>query len=412
PRVLIGRDTRRSGAMLEAALASGLCAMGVHATSAGVVPTPAVAYLVREGHYDLGIVISASHNPARDNGVKLIGGDGYKFPDEYESRIEARLADAPEPFPYPPPDKIGLWQFDERESEQYLLYLLHIMREMTGEREPLRGVHVAIDCANGAASQYAPVVLHELGARVSLYAGEPDGDNINLGCGSTHLETLQNAVLETDADLGVAFDGDADRALFVDEKGDPVDGDAMMTLWALTRHRAGALQPPLVIATEMSNLGMQRRLEAEGIQLQRTPVGDRYVAEAMRATNALIGGEQSGHIIFRERATTGDGLITMLEMLGLYLHYGKPFSEIAHPFTPYPQKLVTIPVQDKHAWKTHPAIQECIRAVERTLGAQGRLNVRASGTENAIRVMVEAETPDLVEQALAPLVQTIQQTLG
>lgn len=412
PRVLIGRDPRRSSPMLESALVSGLCAMGVHATSAGVVPTPAVAYLVREGHYDLGIVISASHNPAHDNGVKLIGADGYKFPDEYEAQIEARLADAPEPFPYPPPDKIGLWHFDERESEQYLLYLLHIMREMTGEREPLRGIHIALDCANGAASQFAPVVLHELGAKVSLYAGEPDGDNINLGCGSTHLAHLQNAVLETDADLGVAFDGDADRALFVDEKGDPVDGDAIMTLWAITRHRAGTLQPPLVIATEMSNLGMQRRLEAEGIQLQRTPVGDRYVAEAMRATGALIGGEQSGHIIFSERATTGDGLITMLETLGLYLHYRKPFSEIAHPFTPYPQKLVTIPVKDKHAWKTHPLIQQRIREVEHMLGERGRLNVRASGTESAIRVMVEAETHELVEAALAPLTEVIAETLG
>ncbi|MCS7208637.1 MAG: phosphoglucosamine mutase [Fimbriimonadales bacterium] len=412
PRVLIGRDTRRSGAMLETALASGLCAMGVYATSAGVVPTPAIAYLVREGHYDLGIVISASHNPARDNGVKLIGGDGYKFPDEYEAHIETRLNHAPEPFPYPPADAIGLWQYDEREREQYLLYLLHTMRELTGEREPLRGIHIAVDCANGAASAYAPTVLHELGAKVSVYAGEPDGDNINFECGSTHLDTLQRAVLETNADLGVAFDGDADRALFCDEKGNPVDGDRIMTLWALTRHQQHTLHPPLVVATEMSNLGMQRRLEAEGIQLQRTKVGDRYVAEAMRATGALIGGEQSGHIIFRERATTGDGLITMLETLNLYRRLGKPFSEIAHPFTPYPQKLVTVPVQDKHAWQTHPEIQARIGEAERALGARGRLNIRASGTENAVRVMVEAETPDLVEATLVPIVEAIRNAFG
>ncbi|MFN3690168.1 MAG: phosphoglucosamine mutase, partial [Fimbriimonadales bacterium] len=412
PRVLIGRDTRRSGAMLETALVSGLCSMGVHVVSAGVVPTPAVAYLVREGHYDLGVVISASHNPAHDNGIKLIGSDGYKFPDAYEAQIEARLAEAPEPFPYPPPNRIGLWQFDERESEQYLLYLLHIMRELTGEREPLRGVRIAVDCANGAASQYAPVVLHELGAKVSLYGGEPDGDNINLNCGSTHLETLQNAMLETDADLGVAFDGDADRALFVDEKGDPVDGDAVMTLWAITRHQQNTLNPPLVIATEMSNLGMQRRLEAEGIQLQRTKVGDRYVAEAMRTSGALIGGEQSGHIIFTERATTGDGLITMLEVLNLCLHYQRPFSEIAHPFVPYPQKLITIPVRDKHAWQTHAEIQSLIREAERQLGEQGRLNIRASGTENAIRIMVEAETVEMVETTITPLAETIRRVFG
>ncbi|MFN4032801.1 MAG: phosphoglucosamine mutase [Fimbriimonadales bacterium] len=412
PRVLIGRDTRRSGSMLEAALASGLCAVGVHVTSAGVVPTPAVAYLAREGHYDLGVVISASHNPAQDNGVKLIGGDGYKFPDEYEAQIEARLQHAPEPFPYPPPENIGVWQFDARESEQYLLYLLHVMRELTGEREPLRGVHIAVDCANGAASQYAPVVLHELGAKVSLYAGEPDGDNINLDCGSTHLENLQRAVLETDADLGVAFDGDADRALFCDENGDPVDGDAIMTLWAITRRQQRTLEPPLVIATEMSNLGMQRRLEAEGVALQRTKVGDRYVAEAMRATGALIGGEQSGHIIFSERATTGDGLITMLETLALYLHYQQPFSQIAHPFEPYPQKLVTLRVQDKHGWQSHPIVQERMRQVEAMLGARGRLNVRASGTESAVRVMVEAETLALVDAAIAPIAEVIQELFG
>jgi phosphoglucosamine mutase len=353
PRVLTGRDTRRSGPMIETALVSGITSMGVHATSAGVVPTPAIAYLVREGHYDLGVVISASHNPAHDNGIKLIGGDGYKFPDEYEAEIEAKLAESPEPFPYPPPDRIGFWEYDERESEQYLLHLLHIMREQTGEREPLRGVHIALDCANGAASQYAPVVLHELGAKVSLYAGEPDGDNINLNCGSTHLENLQSALLETNADIGVAFDGDADRALFCDERGDTVDGDAIMTLWALTRRQQSALIPPLVVATEMSNLGMQKRLEAEGIQLHRTKVGDRYVAEAMRATGAPIGGEQSGHIIFRERATTGDGLITMLETLALWLQYQKPFSEIAHPFEPYPQKLISVPVRDKHGWQAN-----------------------------------------------------------
>jgi len=412
PRVLIGRDTRRSGAMLEAALVSGITSMGVNATSAGVVPTPAVAYLAREGHYDLGIVISASHNPARDNGIKLIGGDGYKFPDEYEAQIEARLAETTEPFPYPPADKIGFWEYDERESEQYLLYLLHLMREQTGEREPLHGIHVALDCANGAASQYAPVVLHELGAKVSLYAGEPDGDNINLHCGSTHPENLQRAMLETNAHIGIAFDGDADRALFCDERGDIVDGDAVMTLWALTRHQQNTLNPPLVVATEMSNLGMQKRLEAEGIQLHRTKVGDRYVAEAMRATGALIGGEQSGHIIFSERTTTGDGLITMLEILALWLRHQKPFSEIAHPFEPYPQKLVSVPVRDKHSWQSHPEIQAHIKEAERLLGTRGRLNIRASGTENLIRVMVEAETPELVDAALTPVVEAVRRALS
>ncbi|CUU36492.1 MAG: phosphoglucosamine mutase [Armatimonadetes bacterium] len=412
PRVLIGRDTRRSGAMLETALISGLTAVGVHATSAGVVPTPAIAYLVREGRYDLGIVLSASHNPAPDNGIKLIGGDGYKFPDEYEAEIERLLNEAPEPFPYPAPDQIGLWELSAREAEQYLLYLLHLMREMTGEREPLRGMHIAVDCANGAASAFAPVLLSELGAKVSAVACEPNGDNINEGCGSTHIDHLQRTVRETGAHLGVAFDGDADRALFCDENAEPVDGDAIMTLWALTRQQQGSLQPPLVVATEMSNLGMEKRLQAEGITLLRTKVGDRYVAEAMRAHHALIGGEQSGHLIFAERATTGDGLITMLETLNLALRLQRPFSEIAHPFEPYPQKLVTIPVQDKHAWQTHPEIQAQIARVQALLAGRGRLNIRASGTENAIRIMVEAETPALVDEALQPLVDAVRNALA
>lgn len=412
PRVLIGRDTRRSGGMLETALISGLTSVGVYATSAGVVPTPAVAYLVREGHYDLGVVLSASHNPAQDNGIKLIGGDGYKLPDEYEAAIEARLEKAPEPFAYPSADRIGLWNYDERESEQYLLYLLHTMRELTGARKPLYGVHIAVDCANGSASAFAPVVLNELGAKVSLFAGEPDGDNINAGCGSTHLDHLQRAVLETGAQIGVAFDGDADRALFCDENGDPVDGDAVMTLWALTRHRQGSLTPPIVVATEMSNLGMEKRLQAEGITLLRTKVGDRYVVEAMRKHHVLVGGEQSGHLIFSERSTTGDGLITMLEVLNLFLHYGRPFSEIAHPFEPYPQKLVTVPVREKHAWQSHPAIQAEMERVRQLLAGRGRLSIRASGTESAIRVMVEAETPELVEQAIQPMVDTVLRALG
>jgi len=255
-------------------------------------------------------------------------------------------------------------------------------------------------------------VLHELGAKVSLYAGEPDGDNINLNCGSTHLENLQSALLETNADIGVAFDGDADRALFCDERGDTVDGDAIMTLWAITRRQQNTLIPPMVVATEMSNLGMQKRLEAEGIQLHRTKVGDRYVAEAMRATGAPIGGEQSGHIIFRERATTGDGLITMLETLALWLQYQKPFSEIAHPFEPYPQKLISVPVRDKHGWQANREILAQIQEAERLLGTRGRLNIRASGTENLIRVMVEAETPELVDAALEPVVNAVKRALG
>ncbi len=409
PRILIGRDTRRSGAMLETALISGLCAQGAQVTSAGVLPTPAIAYLVREGHYDLGIALSASHNPAQDNGIKLIGSDGYKFPDEAELAIEALLE---EPCPYPPASAIGQWHYDEREREQYLLYLLHLMREWTGQREPLQGIHIAVDCANGAASLYAPTLLTELGAKVSLFACEPDGDNINAGCGSTHLEFLQQAVLQSGAELGVAFDGDADRALFCDENADPVDGDSIMTLWALHRHAQGTLDPPVVVATEMSNLGMERRLQKEGIQLVRTRVGDRYVAEAMCQHGAIIGGEQSGHIIFREVATTGDGLITLLQTLTLYLQGERPFSEIAHPFEPFPQRLMSLPVRDKHAWQGHPIVQAAIRETQAQLNGRGRLNIRASGTENAIRLMVEAETPELVDECLQRLAHAIRTALG
>jgi phosphoglucosamine mutase len=411
PRVLIGRDTRRSGAMLETAIISGLCSLGTHVTSAGILPTPAVAYLVREGHYDLGIVLSASHNPAQDNGIKLIGGDGYKFPDEAEAAIEMLMENEPDPFPYPSAAAIGAWRYDEREGEQYLLHLLHLMREWTGAREPLRGLHIAVDCANGAASPFAPTLLTELGAKVSLFACEPDGDNINAGCGSTHLEYLQQAVLQSGAELGVAFDGDADRALFCDENAEPVDGDCIMTMWALQRHAAGTLQPPLVVATEMSNLGMERRLQQAGIRLIRTRVGDRYVAEAMCQYQALVGGEQSGHIIFREVATTGDGLITLLQTLALYLRSEQPFSEIAHPFEPFPQRLVSIAVRDKHAWRENPTIQAAIEQAQQRLNGRGRLNIRASGTENAIRVMVEAETPELVEECLQMLTHAIRAAL-
>jgi phosphoglucosamine mutase len=410
PRVLIGRDTRRSGAMLETALTSGLCSLGTHVTSAGILPTPAVAYLVREGHYELGIVLSASHNPAQDNGIKLIGSDGYKFPDEAEAAIETLLESEPAPFPYPPATAIGLWRYDEREGEQYLLHLLHLMREWTGEREPLRGIHIAVDCANGAASQFAPTLLAELGAKVSLFACEPDGDNINAGCGSTHLEYLQQAVLQSGAELGVAFDGDADRALFCDENADPVDGDCIMTMWALRRHAAGTLQPPLVVATEMSNLGMERRLQQSGIELVRTQVGDRYVAEAMCQHQALVGGEQSGHIIFREVATTGDGLITLLQTLWLYLQSEQPFSEMAHPFEPFPQRLVSIPVRDKHAWRSDSTVQATIERAQKMLIGRGRLSIRASGTENAIRLMVEAETPELVEECLQMLTDALRRS--
>jgi phosphoglucosamine mutase len=411
-RVLIGRDTRRSGGMLEAALTSGLCALGADVTSAGVLPTPAVAYLTREGHYDLGVVLSASHNPAPDNGIKLIGGDGYKLSDALESEIEATLHARGMDYPYPKSTQIGSWQVDEREAEHYQLFLLHLMREATQDRTPLTGLHLVVDCANGAAFRFAPLLLQELGAQTTLIGCEPDGDNINEDCGSIYLNRLKDCVLEAHADLGIAFDGDADRALFCDETGELVDGDRLMTLWALYHHWNSRLQPPLVVATEMSNLGMERRLQVEGIRLERTRVGDRYVSERMRETNALIGGEQSGHIIFSERATTGDGLVTMLETLLALLQSEKRFSEIAHPFTPFPQKLVSVSVCKKQGWDQNAVIQEQMEHISEQLMGRGRLNVRASGTENKIRVMVEAETSELLQECLNRMVDTIQEQLG
>lgn len=411
-QVLIGRDTRRSGPMLEGALASALCAMGANVTSAGILPTPAVAYLVRNGDYNLGIAISASHNPAHHNGIKLIGHDGYKLPDAVEEQIEEMLRKQGMDYSYPPPSRIGNWLQGEQEAQRYHEFLLNLMRQWTADPLPLRGVRIAVDCANGAASRFAPALLKELGATVSSFASAPDGDNINAGCGSTHLEFLQKCVLEERVDLGVAFDGDADRALFCDEKGEPVDGDRVMAMWALQRHAAGKLIPPIVVATEMSNLGFEKRLRQEGITLERTRVGDRYVSEQMRAVGALVGGEQSGHIIFAERGTTGDGLVTLLEVLSLYLQSGKRFSEIAHPFEPVPQKLLSVEVRDKTGWQTHPAIQAQQSAIREQLGDRGRLSIRASGTENAIRVMVEAEDPQLLEECLQAMVKTIQQAMG
>lgn len=411
-RVLIGRDTRRSGGMLEAALTSGLCAMGAEATSAGIMPTPAVAYLTREGHYDLGIVLSASHNPAPDNGIKLISGDGYKLSDALEAEIESILLRYGTDYQYPDSRQIGSWQIDEREAEHYQLFLLQLMRDATQDRTPLTGLHLVVDCANGAACRFAPPLLHELGAQTTLLGCEPDGDNINADCGSTHLNRLRETVLESRACLGIAFDGDADRALFCDENGELVDGDRIMSLWAIHHHKQNRLQPPLVVATEMSNLGMEKRLEAEGIRLVRTRVGDRYVSERMRETNALIGGEQSGHIIFSERATTGDGLVTMLETLLVFLQNGQRFSEIAHPFTPFPQELISVPVRNKHGWDKNAAICEQIERLNEKLLGQGRLNVRASGTEDKIRVMVEAESEELLKECLNRMVDTIREQLG
>lgn len=411
-RVLIGRDTRRSGGMLEGALIGGLCSLGAEVTSAGVLPTPAVAYLTREGHYDLGIMLSASHNPAPDNGIKLISGDGCKLPDALEAEIEAVFYERGFDHSYPPSNQIGLWKTDEREAEHYTLFLLQLMRDAMGDREPLKGMHLVVDCANGAAYKIAPDLLQELGAKLTLIGIAPDGDNINEGCGSTHLDILRQTVQEEKAQAGIAFDGDADRALLCDEKGMTVDGDRLMTLWAIDRKAQNRMDPPIVVATEMSNFGMEKCLQEEGLQLLRTDVGDRYVAERMRETGALIGGEQSGHLIFSERGTTGDGLITMLETLQVLLRSKKPFSEIAHPFEPVPQKLVSVRVQNKQGWREHPLIVQHMQSIGEKLHGKGRLNVRASGTENVIRVMVEAVEHGLLEESVTTMVRVVEEALA
>jgi phosphoglucosamine mutase len=404
PRVLIGMDTRESGPHIAAQLAAGLADDGVAFLSAGVISTPGVACLVRQKKFSAGMVISASHNPFHDNGVKLFAGTGMKFPDDVEEHLEIEIHEHKDhetaPHGVDVPTDCSL-------DEEYLAYL----RGCVIPGSNLTGMKLVLDCANGAASQLAPNLFRSLGADVVVINNQPNGRNINDGCGSLHPEKLREKVLETHAALGVAFDGDADRAMFVSSTGRHVDGDGVLLAVARFLKSVGRLNGGRVIGTTMANLGLELILKAEGLTLVRTPVGDRYVLEEMLRTGANLGGEQSGHIIFLDDATTGDGLLTALKMACLVALRG-PLDELIHGLKVFPQAIVNVKVKSKPPLDSLPVVSAAIDNATRTLGASGRVVVRYSGTEPKARVMVEAEHASDVTHWSETLASAIRGAIG
>lgn len=400
---VIGKDTRLSGYLIEPALTAGFIAMGVDVVLVGPLPTPAIAMLTRSLRADLGVMISASHNPFEDNGVKLFGPDGFKLSDEIEAQIEAAFERAADQRATS--KSLGRAKRLDDAAGRYIEFV----KNTFPKRLRLDGLKVVVDCANGAAYKAAPTVLWELGAEVVPIAVSPDGLNINRNCGATAPSTMQEAVVAHGADLGVALDGDADRLIMADEHGRVLDGDQLMALIALNWRRSQRLAPPGVVATVMSNLGFEHHLTRNGVAVTRTQVGDRYVVEAMRRLGSNLGGEQSGHIILSEYSTTGDGLIAALQVLAAIVETAAPASQVCNVFEPVPQVLRNVRVNgvDLH----DGAIKTAIRAAERRLGAQGRLLVRKSGTEPLVRIMAEGEDGALVAEIVETLA-TIVATVG
>ena len=386
PVFLIGRDTRVSGGMLESALASGICAVGGDVIILGEAPTPAIAYLVRQKECTAGVVISASHNPYPDNGIKFFDGNGFKLPDAVEDEIEELCKSSADDYlTRPTKGDIGTIQYHQEWVQEYVDFVV-------STSHTLEGLKVVYDGAHGAASYVGPTILRQLGAEVIAINVEPNGTNINDNAGSTHLEGLQAAVLREGAHVGIANDGDADRCLMVDEKGQVLDGDQIMLLCGLHLKEQGKLKDNMIVGTVMSNIGFHKAAEELGMKTCSTAVGDRYVLEKMLAEGYSIGGEQSGHVIFLDYNSTGDGLLTAVQTLSIMKEKGKSLSELAGLMTKYPQLLVNVRVLTKAGWETNTAIQDAIREAEEELGSNGRILVRPSGTEPLIRVM--AEGPD------------------
>ncbi|HEU5067726.1 MAG TPA: phosphoglucosamine mutase [Sphingomicrobium sp.] len=398
-RVVIGKDTRLSGYMMESALVAGFTSVGMDVVLLGPMPTPAVAMLTTSMRADLGVMISASHNPFADNGIKLFGPDGYKLSDDDEREIETRLEQQPNLVS---PDSIGRARRIDDARGRYI----HHVKSTFPDRLRLDGLKIAIDCANGAAYHVAPEALWELGAEVIPLGVDPDGLNINRRCGSTHPQALQETVVASGADIGLALDGDADRLIVVDEQGRLIDGDQLMALIALDYQRRGILKGA-VVATVMSNLGFERRLEEAGIELVRTQVGDRYVLEAMREHGCNVGGEQSGHIILTDHSTTGDGLVAALQVLAAVVDSGKRASEVLDQFQPVPQLLKNVRFNGGSPMDNE-TVKQRIADGERELSGRGRLLIRKSGTEPLIRVMAEGDDPALVERIVDGICEAVQ----
>lgn len=405
PPVLMGKDGRASGDLLGAALASGLCAFGVSVVSLGIVPTPGVAILARDRKASLGVVISASHNPVKDNGIKFFGPDGKKLPDAIEAQIE-QLMDGWASLPRPTGADVGKIT---RETEAAEDYLAHLQRTAGGR---LDGLRLVIDGANGAASPFAQRLFESLGATVTPLFCSPNGANINEQCGSLHPETMAAKVVEAGAHAGMAFDGDADRVIFADEKGQIFDGDRILFACGVTMAQKGELTNRTVVGTVMSNLGLEKALGNEHIRLVRAPVGDRYVTEQMQEHNAVLGGEKSGHILFPTLSPTGDGMLTALQVLRLLQETNSSLSRWAEAMPEYPQKLVNVYVRDKNGWDEIPEVQTALQKSEAFLAGKGRLVVRPSGTEKMIRVMAEAPTQAEVNEAVEIVASVVQAHLG
>ena len=412
-RIVIGKDTRLSGYLLEQAIASGICSMGVDVMLCGPLPTPGIAFITHSMRADAGVVISASHNPYQDNGIKFFSRDGFKLPDETELRIEKLVlgeAGGTEAFRAlrPTAHRIGKASRIDDAVGRYVVFLKSLFpRDLT-----LDGMTIVVDCAHGAGYRVAPAVFGELGARVVTLAARPDGKNINAGCGAVHPEGMARAVVKHGAQLGIALDGDADRVIVSDERGRIVDGDAIMAIVGRDLLRRKQLAKRTLVATVMSNIGLERALRGAGGRVVRTQVGDRYVVDEMRRSGLNFGGEQSGHLVFLDHVTTGDGVCAALNLLEVMLRQGKALSELARCFEPVPQVQRNVPVREKRPLASLPAVQKAVRAVELALGSDGRVLVRYSGTENKARVLVEGTDAKKIAAHADRIVGELQRELA
>lgn len=406
PKVVIGMDTRISGLMLEASLIAGLLSIGVDVIRLGVVSTPAVAFLTRQLGADAGVMISASHNPVADNGIKFFAADGYKLLDETEAAIEQLLEQAEDTLPRPTGAGIGSVTNEEHAATMFIDYLKSTIHTS------FAGLKIVLDCAHGAASTIAPAVFEQLGAEVIAIGASPNGLNINEGVGSTHPEYLREEVIKHNANIGLAFDGDADRLIAIDELGEEVDGDYILLILADAMRAEGTLANNTVVTTVMSNIGFFKATEKLQLQYAQTAVGDRYVMEEMRRGGYTLGGEQSGHVIMLDYNTTGDGVLSALHLVSILVKSGKQLSELKSIMRKYPQLLVNVKVADKSTFKDNAAIAASIASVEQQLGSDGRVLVRASGTENLIRVMVEGPDEIIVEKHTQHLASVVREQLG
>lgn len=406
--VLIGKDTRLSGYLIESALTSGICSMGMNVTLVGPIPTPGIAFLTRTLRLDAGIAISASHNPFEDNGIKIFSAEGFKIPDDLEEKIEEHVFDENFPAKRPAGERIGKAVRLDDATGRYIEYV----KSTIPKGMNLEGLKVVVDSANGAAYKVTPRLLTELGADVVSIHDRPDGKNINSECGSLHLDQLSRTVLNIGAHLGIAHDGDADRALFVDEKGNAVDGDLVLGLCAREMKNSGHLRGGSVVGTVMSNYGLERYLAGLGIGFVRTQVGDRHVVDEMLRRGCNLGGEQSGHIVFFDHNTTGDGPITALQVLSVLRKSNCCISELTADIALFPQVLINVPVGEKKNFRKIPGIAQALESAEKTLGKRGRILVRPSGTEQKIRVMTECEDPETARKTAEDVAGAIENVLG